>query len=48
MAPRCKEDCKGLCAVCGEDRNLHECGHKLEFGDPRLAALKSLKLEQKG
>jgi len=22
----CREDCKGLCPVCGEDRNQNECG----------------------
>jgi uncharacterized protein len=48
MSARCKEGCKGLCAVCGGDRNLEDCGHKAELVDPRLAALKSLKLEQKG
>jgi uncharacterized protein len=45
MSVRCKDGCKGLCPVCGGDRNAVECGHKVELGDPRLAALKSLKLE---
>ncbi len=29
----CKEDCKGLCPVCGCDRNLTECncGGRIEF-----------------
>jgi uncharacterized protein len=45
MSPRCKEDCKGLCGVCGGDKNLKDCGHKIELEDPRFAALKSLKLE---
>ena len=28
IAPRCREDCAGLCPVCGADRNLgpHVCG----------------------
>ncbi|MBI3359005.1 MAG: DUF177 domain-containing protein [Nitrospirae bacterium] len=26
MAPLCKEDCKGLCPICGEDLNLALCG----------------------
>ena len=45
MSPRCKEDCKGLCPVCGGDKNVKDCGHKVELEDPRFAALKSLKLE---
>ena len=45
MNPLCKADCKGLCPVCGGDRNARDCGcavNKLE--DPRLAPLKGLKL----
>jgi uncharacterized protein len=42
----CREDCRGLCAVCGE--NLNEAGpehvHEPE-PDPRWAALRELKLE---
>ena len=42
----CREDCKGLCAVCGE--NLNEAGpehvHERE-PDPRWAALRELKLD---
>ena len=26
--PICKEDCQGLCQVCGEDLNLGDCGHE--------------------
>ena len=37
----CKPDCKGLCPVCGENRNLVECHHELDEIDPRLANLKS-------
>jgi uncharacterized protein len=25
--PLCGEDCRGLCPVCGQDRNQKECGH---------------------
>ena len=35
----CREDCKGLCPICGCDRNLTQCGCKEQRGDPRLAAL---------
>jgi len=29
ISPLCKPDCKGLCAVCGEDLNLQTCEHVL-------------------
>jgi uncharacterized protein len=45
MSVRCKDDCKGLCPVCGGDRNLKDCGHKVELEESPFAALKSLKLE---
>jgi uncharacterized protein len=45
--PLCREDCAGLCPVCGESLNdadpeahRHESG-----GDPRMAKLRDLKLE---
>jgi len=28
MAPRCREDCRGLCPVCGADRNVETCEHR--------------------
>jgi uncharacterized protein len=28
--PLCREDCKGLCAVCGNDLNESECHHPVE------------------
>lgn len=37
----CKEDCKGLCGVCGADLNSEKCSCK-PVGDPRWDALKSL------
>ncbi|MDR3575081.1 MAG: DUF177 domain-containing protein [Anaerolineaceae bacterium] len=27
ISPLCKPDCKGLCAVCGEDLNVRICEH---------------------
>jgi uncharacterized protein len=42
----CREDCLGLCAVCGENLNDAEPGHAHEREpDPRWAALRELKLE---
>jgi uncharacterized protein len=38
----CKEDCKGLCSVCGCDRNARDCGCAADDADPRLTVLKSL------
>ncbi|WNR46606.1 YceD family protein [Paenibacillus roseipurpureus] len=37
--PLCDEACKGLCPVCGGNRNEHDCGCKTEKIDPRLAGL---------
>jgi len=28
ISPVCRPDCKGLCPVCGQDLNLHDCGHR--------------------
>ena len=28
--PLCKEDCRGLCPVCGINRNMEECEHGFE------------------
>ncbi len=38
----CREDCKGLCASCGKDLNLGECGCNKREIDPRLAKLAEL------
>ncbi len=40
---RCREDCKGLCPVCGADLNAGECGCRAQEIDPRWAALAALK-----
>ncbi len=45
FAPLCRQDCLGLCEVCGGDRNLGECpGHPAE--DPRWAALEGFLSDQ--
>lgn len=36
----CSENCKGLCPVCGIDRNIEKCCCRQEEIDPRLASLK--------
>ncbi len=42
--PLCQEDCRGLCPHCGANLNRTECGCVAETFDPRLEALRSLKL----
>ncbi|MGC3996212.1 MAG: DUF177 domain-containing protein [Anaeromyxobacter sp.] len=43
--PVCKDDCKGLCAVCGANLNDRECGCNRHVPDPRWAGLKDVKLK---
>ncbi len=38
----CKPDCKGICSVCGADRNSNQCSCETSEVDPRWAALKKL------
>jgi len=42
LAPLCRPDCLGLCAVCGANRNEGDCGHSETPPDPRWAALGEL------
>lgn len=42
MKPLCREGCRGLCPVCGGNRNLVECACEARPPDPRFAALKDL------
>jgi uncharacterized protein len=43
MKPLCQDECRGLCPVCGANRNREACECKQEWIDPRLAALADLK-----
>jgi uncharacterized protein len=43
MKPLCQEDCKGLCPVCGGNRNRENCTCQQEWVDPRMAALEQWK-----
>ena len=45
MKPLCREDCKGLCPVCGKNRNREACTCQSEWVDPRLEPLKNLRTE---
>jgi len=40
--PVCRPNCKGLCAVCGEDLNKNDCGHKDIVNESPFSALKDL------
>jgi uncharacterized protein len=45
MKPLCRDDCRGLCPLCGMNLNRGTCECKREWEDPRLAVLKKLKSE---
>lgn len=40
--PLCRRDCKGLCLVCGENRNEVDCGHNNNNGDSPFSELGEL------
>jgi uncharacterized protein len=44
--PLCDEECRGLCPQCGVDRNRGRCSCTVEAGDPRLAVLRTLKIDR--
>lgn len=48
LAPLCREDCAGLCPMCGADLNTTDCGHDSTPTDPRWGALADLKLDLTG
>jgi len=45
MNALCREDCRGLCIKCGQNLNEKQCGCDTTFVDPRLAALKDIKIQ---
>jgi len=44
MRPLCRENCRGLCPVCGANRNNTDCGHHEEPMDSRWEGLRELDL----
>lgn len=40
--PLCSPECNGICAMCGEPQGENFHVHEVESGDPRLAKLKDL------
>ena len=46
MNPVCAEQCKGLCSVCGINKNNVSCSCKVYKNEPALNALKQIKTEK--
>jgi len=44
--PLCRESCKGLCPQCGANLNVQTCTCTAAVDDPRLAALRTLKVKR--
>jgi uncharacterized protein len=42
MKSLCREDCRGLCPVCGQNLNIAECSCQMTPIDPRMLKLKHL------
>lgn len=40
----CSDDCKGICPVCGQNRNESACSCKLDSANDRWGALRKLEL----
>ena len=43
MKPLCRDDCAGLCPICGANRNREQCQCQASWVDPRLEPLRRLK-----
>lgn len=43
IKPLCRQDCLGLCPVCGRNRNQEPCQCSQQAGHPGLAGLKEIK-----
>ncbi len=48
MKPLCRDDCLGLCSVCGINRNTDRCSCENVWRDPRLSALRSIVKDEPG
>jgi uncharacterized protein len=46
MGPLCRPDCKGICSICGGNRNAAacDCEEKQRLATSKLSALKNLKI----
>jgi uncharacterized protein len=43
MKPLCREDCAGLCPICGINKNRETCTCEATWVDPRMDALRHLR-----
>ena len=43
----CRDDCKGICPVCGADRNVTECDCVTFVPDPRMAGIMDIFMANK-
>ena len=43
MKPLCAPDCKGLCPICGKNRNRETCSCESTWVDPRFEVLRNFK-----
>jgi len=41
IKPICRQDCLGLCPICGENMNENQCNHAEDNIDPRFAGLQA-------
>ncbi|MCP4683594.1 MAG: DUF177 domain-containing protein [Desulfobacterales bacterium] len=46
MQPLCREDCAGLCHICGANLNSNRCECPQEMGHPGFSKLKNLKFQR--
>ncbi|MDR1490915.1 MAG: DUF177 domain-containing protein [Desulfovibrio sp.] len=46
--PLCRNDCRGLCPVCGKNNNRESCSCANEGADPRLDVLRGIKVGKEG
>ncbi len=42
MKVLCKDDCKGICPVCGANQNKVKCGCDQSVPDPRMSAIQDI------
>jgi uncharacterized protein len=42
ICPLCREDCQGLCPICGQDKNIGTCSCREDTIDPRWENLKNI------
>jgi len=45
MKSLCREDCPGLCPICGANLNIKPCGCKRNTGHPAFSKLKNLRIK---